>query len=118
MAEAAVFGGAGEARGGAGAFPRGAAGAAEARAAWRGRWLLGERRINAWLWKGGSLHGEGGAGPVDRTLQRGRRGCRGRRFRGGGVESCAGEGGEPLVVVAVMRGAMVAASKAVARPWA
>ena len=53
MAEAAVFGGAGEARGGAGAFPRGAAGAAEARAAWRGRWLLGERRINAWLWKGG-----------------------------------------------------------------
>ena len=69
MAEAAVFGGAGEARGGAGAFPRGAAGAAEARAAWRGRWLLGERRINAWLWKGGSLHGEGG-GPVDRTLQR------------------------------------------------
>ena len=103
MAQAAVFGDAGEARGGARAFHRGASGAAEARAARRGRWLLGERRMNAWMWKGGSVYGQGG-GPVDRTLQRGRRGCRGRRFRGCGVESCAGEGGEPLAFAAVMRG--------------
>ena len=47
------FGDEGEARGGARAFQRGAGGAAEARAARCGWWLLGERRMNGWMWKGG-----------------------------------------------------------------